>query len=311
MRLPAESPAAWTVRNRATLFPDHHATPDQPTTDQLAGGDGPAYVLRTTEDLITGALDRALDDLTAGGAPLSAAGMQLAGAYAGLVSWWLGVALLGADAALVVSPSAVSYWCHPDGYPDALEIADPIGAVVPPGHRWSDHPGVGVAPPRQVAEAAAHAAIVAVTPVVNRLHELTRAGRVGLWHEVADAFAGAAAYQQDVRITAPDLQTIDDALALPGAPWRRRPGLHLHRAPDGPVCVLHKAGCCLAYTAPTSLDTEIDEDHRAFEAAFPPESGRPDYCVSCKFRSLEETTRMQLWWRAREAAVTSSGSPTP
>ncbi|BAK35922.1 hypothetical protein MLP_29080 [Microlunatus phosphovorus NM-1] len=306
MRLPAESPAAWTERHRATLFPDHLAT-----LDHLAGGDRPAHVLRTTDELVAGTLVQAVDDLTTGGTPLAAAGMQLASSYAGLMSWWIGVALLGADAAMVVSPNAVSYWCHPGDYPDALEIANPIGAVVPPGHRWSDHSGVRVAPPRQVAEAAAHSAIVAATPLVEQLHELTRAGRVGLWHEVADSFAGAAVYQQDIRVGRSDLQTIDDALALPGAPWRRRPSLRLHSVPGGAVCILHKAGCCLAYTTQSSVDTEFDEDHQAFETAFPPERGQPGYCVSCKFRSIEEVTRMQLWWRAREAGVTSSGSPAP
>lgn len=296
MRLPAESPTAWPGRHRAALFPDH-----------LAGPNGPAYVLRSTDDLVAGGLDRAVDELTADGSPLAAIGMQLAGMYAGLASWWLGVALLGADAAMVVSPSAVSYWCHPDGYPDCLDITDPIGAVVPPGHPWSDQPGVHIAPSREVAETAAQSMINVAAPLVNRLHELTRAGRVGLWHEVADAFAGAAVYQVGVRITAPDLQTIDDALAQPDVPWRRRPSLRLHHVSAGPVCVLHKAGCCLAYTAPrNTVDGEVDEDHQAFEVAFPPEHGRPDYCVSCKFRSIDEATRMQLWWRAREASLTSS-----
>lgn len=298
MRLPAADPASWPGRHRETLFPDH-----QP------GSEGSGYRLCSTEDLVDGVLSTSVDDLLAEGAPRATAGMLLAGSWAGLLAWSVGLGLVGADAALVVGPADVGYWRRPDGYPDALQFSH-LSAAVPPRHPWAGVRDVIVlAERRLVAEAAARSMITAVRPVVDALHELTGAGRVGLWHEVADAFAGAVVHQRAVVVTPADLATVATALDLPDGPWRRRPRLQLWPATGGSCVLLHKAGCCLAFQLPAAGADDIDDDHRAFAAAFPAEPGTPDYCVSCKFRSFEESARMQRWWRARELAT--PGWPAP
>jgi hypothetical protein len=53
-----------------------------------------------------------------------------------LTSSFVAFALIAADAGLLLQPDDLRWWHHPDGYPDALVVAD-TPAVVLEGHPWS------------------------------------------------------------------------------------------------------------------------------------------------------------------------------
>ena len=57
----------------------------------------------------------------------------------------------------------------------------------------------------------------------------------------------------------------------------------------------------MAFTEPAGDDLDLDDYDAAFQQAFPRTDGRPDYCVTCKFRPFEESVRMQLWRRERRS----------
>jgi len=172
------------------------------------------------------------------------------------------------------------------------------------GHPWSGQTGVAtVATRREQAELTVTSLVATADPVVDALHRLTRAGRTGLWHEVSDAIGSMLTYREIVPASGHTVALIKGLLDAPAAPWKRRPRIEVAESEDGPVCVSHKGGCCLAYTEPQRDEPERDVDHEAFYRAFPHPAGTPDYCVSCKFRTFEESVRMQLWWRAREAGA--------
>ena len=109
--------------------------------------------------------------------------------------------------------------------------------------------------------------------------------------------------QKIIRADVHSVALVKGLLASSVAPWKRRPRIEVVESEHGPACVTHKGGCCLAYTEPQRDEPEHDDGHGAFYRAFPHPAGSPDYCVSCKFRTFEESVRMQLSWRAREAGA--------
>jgi hypothetical protein len=289
MILHGDSPGDWLTRHRSALFPDHDA--DVP------------HELVTTDALVESRLAAQVASMVAQGSPAKAAGTYLSGWYPGLASSVVALAVLYSDAGFLLRGADLRWWVHPEHYPDALEISDPQ-VVVLPDHPWAGQDGVLTVHTREELAARTTAALLdTLTPIVDVLAAESRAGRPGLWHEVADLMATGLAYQDATPPTPAMVTRVRELLDVPGTPWRRKPRLELLDSPRGQVCVVHKGGCCLAYTDHGDHEHEPDEDHAAFELAFPRPAGAPDYCVTCTFRPYDETCRMQLWWREREAGV--------
>lgn len=267
MILEAAGPAEWAERHFGAVFTEHRPA-----------ADGTPHERWTTEHLLDVGLRTATGRLIADGTPRAATGMWLAGWYGGGVAWYLGHALLAADAALLLD--RVDFLNDPDGYPDALVVGPGVRAAVLPGHPWAGRPEVEVVSDRRArAERLAAGMIATVAPILSEVQRLTRAGPVGMWHEVGDAFASAAAYQEIMRVGEPELDGLREVLDLPAMPWRRRPRLALVEYDGAPACVMHKGGCCLAYTVPANEAT-----------------GEPagEYCTTCRFRSFEDAVALQL-----------------
>jgi hypothetical protein len=286
--LPAASPGRWWQQHHAVVFPHHDA-----------GQVGP-YLLIGTEELVSEVLPALVERLVADGTPRPAAGTYLAGWYAGLAGSFLGLSLVATGAGYLMRPESTRWWRHPEGYPDALVLAEETRVAVLPGHRWSGraeaHP---VASGTELAGLAVAALVETVDPVIDALQGLTRAGRTGLWHQVADSIGSALVHQDALEVTAESVALLHGLLAAPAGPWRRRPRVELLHTAHGVVCVSQKGGCCLAYTETGGEEAAQDEDHAAFRAAFPRAHDQPNYCVTCRFRPYDESVRMQLWWRER------------
>lgn len=132
-------------------------------------------------------------------------------------------------------------------------------------HPWSGAPGVGYVPDGVLGRAVVEAVIAHCGPVIEALALRSRRGRPGLWAQVADAVGHAAAA---VCAADPDRRHSDviagvtAVLGAPGAPWPARPTIRSVPAPPGPVLVVHRGSCCLAYRC-----------------------GEASYCGTCLFRS--------------------------
>jgi len=257
-------PVGWLEEHFAAAFPDH-----QPISGSAADAERP-HGLLTCEELTGGVLRELRDEMVGLGTPAAAAGMYLAGWYGGLTASFVGFALVGSDAGFLLSRNTLRWWVHPDGYADALEPGDNVTAVVLPGHPWSGRADtVTVVSRAEQAALTTESLVAVVSPLVNALQDLTRTGRVGLWHEVADALGGALVYQQTIPVTEDACDLLRGLLSVPGTPWKRRPRIDLVSTDSGLTCVTHKGGCCLAYTDTSEADHAEDEDHRAFQNAFP------------------------------------------
>lgn len=288
----AESAARWVERHRAVVFPYH----DPSANDRR---------LLTIEDLVHDTLPSQVEQLVGNGTPRPAAGMYLTGWYVGVAASFLGLSLAASGAGYLLGRDSTLWWRHPAGYADALEIAEHTRAVVLYGHEWSGRAGVRtVATRSEQAELVVAALVETVTPMVDTLQRLTRAGRIGLWHEVGDAIGGALVHQDTVPSTPETVDLLRGLVAASAGPWKRQPRIELYATDHGRVCVTHKGGCCMAFTvASTEIGgdgPDLDADHSAFQEAFPRAAGRPDYCATCKFRPFDESARMQVWWRERE-----------
>lgn len=305
MLLPARSPAEWLEAHLGAYFTTYadRTPPGQP------GGAQRRPV--GYDEVLDGLLERQAAEWLAEGIPGGSAGMYLAGWFPGSLAAWVAFALLGSGAAYLPDRSSLSWLLHPDGWADGVVLGPGTTVLVLPGHPWAGHAGVEVvASAEEQRGRLVEAVIEASTPIVDRIHELTRAGRVGLWHEVGDGFSGAVAYQQAFALRGEHVAVVEGLTRHPGAPWRRKPILQFVADDFGTWCSFQKGGCCQYYLEaralgedPADTDPEDieDEDHRAFCEAFPPVPGAPAYCGNCKFLPPGDVFARDRWWRRREA----------
>jgi hypothetical protein len=198
---------------------------------------------------------------------------------------------------------AIRWVLDDGGWPDGIVFAADTRAAVLSGHPWAERPDTLVVASREALHRlAVDAVITAAEPIVEHLGSIGRAGRSGLWHQVSDALPSVLTWQDEFPLSAQVVADFTAMLAQPHAPWKRRPTLQLLDQPWGPACVSHRGGCCLAYLDPAPGDPEQDEDHRLYEEAFPTADTDRRYCVTCKFRSFDDSRTRQLWWRQRAAA---------
>lgn len=248
---------------------------------------------------------RLVDD----GTPAPAAATYLAEWFAGTVAGVVGVGFAAAGAGFLLGGpevgTAVRYRLHPDGWVAHVDV--PARAVVAADHPWAGTPGVRVvAGPEQVLACAVDALIATVGDVVEACHGLARVGRAGLWNEVGDGLGAAAAHHGSLPVDERVVEVLRHAVDRPGVPWRTRPDLLLVESERlGTVHLARKGGCCLAYTRPVEEipEGDLDEDRRAYRSRFPEPPGAPRYCMSCSFRTIEDSTARQLWWRERDAGA--------
>lgn len=315
MLLPAGSPAEWLDAHLGAYFTTYA---DQ-TAPGGSGASGGGVQRRAIgyDEVLGALLERQAAEWLADGIPGGSAGMYLAGWFPGTLAGWVAFALLGSGAAYLPDRLRLSWLLHPDGWADGVALGPGTAALVLPGHPWAGRPGVEVVASAEEQRGRLVAAVIdASTPIVDRIQELTRAGRVGLWHEVGDGFSGAVAYQQAFALTTDHVAVVEALTRHPGAPWKRKPTLRFVADDFGTWCSFQKGGCCQYYLearalgedpAAQDLDDLEDEDHRAFLRAFPPVAGAPAYCGNCKFLPPEDVFARDRWWRRREAR--HSGSP--
>ncbi|MFT4165140.1 MAG: hypothetical protein QM650_07835 [Microlunatus sp.] len=260
----------------------------------------PIASLSTAEvrDTVPGVLAR----LQAEGFPEAAAGTYVAGWLPASPAYLVGALYAETGAGLALTADELHWWLHVEGWTTGLSVSDSVRVLVGPGHPWSGQPNVET----QVASAAvaqltATALVAAVSTLVEAIRTSTRAGVVGLWHEVSDALA-TSIVERESPARPEEIQRLRELVAVPIRPWKRLPRIELVESARGPASVCHRGGCCQSFTA-TSVDDaadEPDELERAFQLAFPQVSGEPDYCGNCKFRSFDDVVNRFLWRRAQE-----------
>ncbi len=258
-----------------------------------------------------GALQRCFDRLCRTGVPPQAAATYTCGWYASWVANVVGVGLAGASAGLCLDPESLVWRVHPDGWADSV-AAVPRLVLLAEGHEWcglgDDAVRVEVAADADVVGRPVRALVDVVRPIVEACHGLTKVGAAGLWNEVADALGCVMAYQDVIEPTPARVALLERAVRTPGVPWRARPALWFEDTPSGPVHVVRKGGCCLAYTErrePANSDDagldddELDDDDRADLARFPEPPDAPMYCSTCSFRDEREVAERQIFWHER------------
>lgn len=255
----APTPTAWLATELAARY-EPAADGRWVTLPELLGDD--AAELRTLHQ-----------GFMAFGAPAPAAATYLAGWFGGSLAGAIGYALAVARAGFLADERGVRWHLHPGGWPDALELGEPR-TVVPRWHAWADQAGVDVVDPDACVRQAVAALVVHVQPLVDRCHGLAKVGRTGLWNEVGDGLGMALAHQCQTEATPEHLAVLDEAVRLPGLPWRVRPRLSWANASFGPVHVAQKGGCCLAYTAGRNAE----------------------YCGTCSLRSPADADARQVAW---------------
>ncbi len=284
MILPADTPRAWLDSHYAAWFEYH-----DPAVEHRRA---------SLDDLLGGGLRELHERLTAEGTPRKAAAKYLADWFGGLVARSIGFASVAAGAGLLADRDALRWHIHPDGWAARVELGDPV-ALVAPGHPWSGRPGTETV----AGEAERHARTVAaladaLRPLVEALRPLSGLGLPGLWAEVGDGFGGVLAYQSSLPVRPEGIATLR-ALATAGtAPWKAHPSLWPVDTERGPVCVMHKGGCCLAYTEPAPDEEPDDEESRLFRERFG-DDGAPRYCSHCSLRDAESCEAQQIWYAAR------------
>jgi hypothetical protein len=251
--------------------------------DDLTGPDG---------GLLAAAHRRLVDE----GTPPAAAAMYLAGWFAGGLAGVVGRELAVASVGLEVDPARVRWAVHPDGWPEHIDLGDPprlAGAL------------------EDLLDPTVAALVVAAEPIVEACHGLAAVGRAGLWNEVGDGLGCALADEDGLEVTPAMLAVLDAAVRAPAARWRARPSLRFAPSTLGPLHVVQKGGCCLAYTRPHWPDPPpelLGPAERAYRDRFPPHPGERHYCSTCSFRDAADADARQVCWRelvsAERAAAT-------
>lgn len=301
--LTAATPQDWLASHLAALYEgtaDHdghggrgRTEPGWVTLDELTGVDGPM-----------GPIHAALVDE---GVPAQTAATYLAGWLGGMVTDAIGFALATAGAGFVPHAEGLRLRMHPAGWVDAVDLGRP-DVVVVDGHPWADLADVHtVTEPGEVLARAVAAAVEACEPIVARCRQLAPVGRTGLWNEIGDSLGGAVAYQDHVTPTEGMVAVLDAATHVPAVPWRATPTLRFVHSPlAGPVLVVHKGGCCLAYKVDRP-EPEPDgaPDLAAYHQRFPHDPDRPRYCTNCSFRTFDDCAARRVFWRERRHATTT------
>ncbi|WP_217924155.1 (2Fe-2S)-binding protein [Miltoncostaea oceani] len=169
-----------------------------------------------------------------------------AGGLAGMAATALTVAAVRDG---VVIRAGLERPAGPEGWIRDMRLRDGVVAVGG-DHPWSGAPGVGHVPDGVLGRAVAEAVVEVCGPVVAALAARSRRGRPGLWAQVADAVGHAAAAvcaADPGRRHATVIAGVTGVLGAAGAPWPARPVLRSVPAPGGPVMVVHRGSCCLAY----------------------------------------------------------------
>lgn len=267
---------------------------------------GPAEQAITTAG-VAGTVPGTIERLVGTGFPVRAAGTYVSGWLPAAPAYVVATMYAETGAGLLLADSSLRWWLNPEGWTEGLDVVGPV--AVEAGHRWENQPGVTVLPAATaVAERCVASLIAEVTPIVDRIQQVSGAGRVGLWHEVSDAM-GAALIERETPPSTMQVQRLRDLVSVPGRPWKRLPRIELIEAAGERICVSHRGGCCQSFTMSGAAAAEAhaeapddDDPHAAFARAFPREQGEPDYCASCKFRDFPDVVRRRLWWRNQESA---------
>lgn len=298
MLLAAATPADWTAIHFARFFRSHFEAIDQ----------GAVHTRLSLAALLAddaAELRRIHARLLAEGSPSTAAVTYLSGWFGGILGAGLGYAAAAAGGSgYLVEADQLSWSMHPDGWTDRAEIGT-VHVVVPAGHAWAGQPGVSTVDDDALRGAMVVAALTeAIAPLTAALAKLGPAKPVNLWHEVGDGISSALVYQHAVPVTPSAFAAVRALCEVPAAPWRRKPYIERIETWHGAICVMHKAGCCLAYTETHDEDDdhhhEDDEDHALFHRLFPDTPGAPHYCSNCRLKPRDECFTHQKWWRERE-----------
>ena len=244
----------------------------------------------------TGTLAESHRRLVEDGTPPGAAAMYLAGWFAGGLAGSVGRELAVAGVGLLVDAARVRWTVHPEGWPQSIDLGAPAQAT---------------GPLEDVLEPVVAALVVAAEPIVDACHGLAPVGRPGLWNEVGDGLGCALTDEETGTVTPAMLAVLDAAVRSPAARWRARPSLRFARSTLGPLHVVQKGGCCLAYTRPHWPDPPpelLGPAERAYRDRFPPRPGERHYCSTCSFRDAADADARQVCWRelvrAERAAAT-------
>ncbi len=316
MMLPAADPTEFLTR---------HVVPRQ------AGGTEGSWC--TLAGLLAGdaaALRAAHRGLVEAGHPPKAAANYLVGWVGGGLGRTVGFVWAMADAGVLVD-ERVRWRMLPGGWPDLIDVGD-CRVVVGPGHPWSSGRGVDVLDPEVAAATVVGSLVTLLDPLLRVAGSLARVGRTSLWSEVADGIAQATAGSPDLPGCERGIGRLEELLAVPDAPWRRRASLWTADSRVGPMVVTRRGGCCLAYT--TSPVGEVAgegageaagagageaaagegaagvdpvDPAAAYAARFPREPDRPAYCADCRFREPADVEARQVCWA--ELVAASSAPP--
>lgn len=285
MHLPADSPGEWLARHVCMDLAPEQRQGAVPTSRLVEGG-----WLREVFERIAPEEPRRLHYIT-----------ELSTWYPGTIAMELGYAFVGAGAGFVPTADQVRWVLHERGWAEGIVFAPATRAVVTAEHAWAGRPDVTVVSSRDDVRRSAIEAIVELTaPLVEHLVAVTRAGRYGLWHEVADALPGVLTWDGQLPVTADLVEDFEAMLSRPENPWRRRPTLELVDEAWGSVCIEQRAGCCMAYISHKASD-DPDDAHLRYDAELPEPESQRRYCLNCKFRTPEDSRMRQLWWRRHEA----------
>lgn len=287
LRLPGLAPGGWLAAHICT-----HLTPETR-----------AAAVPTHELLADGWFARRFAHLLQEGTPRALAANQLAAAFVGTVGMELGYAFVGAGAGFLPDVGDTR-WVIDDGWVDGVVFPADTGAVVLPGHPWAERPDVVVAADVDELHRRTVEAVVAFAePLVDHLAEITRAGRLGFWHEVSDGFPSVLSWDGTFPLSSQQVSDFTAMSSRPGLPWRRPPALEIVEDEHGATCVRHRGGCCMEYLARRDRPDPTDEAKKAFRAAFPVTDRDRIYCDDCKFHPREEARARQLWWWHRAAVA--------
>ncbi|MGQ0632278.1 MAG: hypothetical protein ACT4P1_14745 [Sporichthyaceae bacterium] len=302
--------ATWCATDLAAFYAEEEAAAaaEEHDHDHDHDHDDPAALpLLTLDGLLTDDLAHlraTFAEVCADGSTPQAAATYLAGWFAGGVAQVVGLALVTADAGVLVEPDTVGWRVASEGWPEVVECSGPR-VVVAAGHRWAGGAGVSeVADAAQVRALAVGALVEFARPILDACRKLAKVSRAGLWDEIADYLASGLVDRLDIEVSPQMLEVLDAALAVPGVPWKARPRLGWADAAFGPAHVLQKGGCCLSFTERTApeLDAELIADDPEFYARFPLETLGKRYCANCKFRDGADADARQVFVLERRRA---------
>jgi len=232
--------------------------------------------------------------MVAGGDPAKAVANYFAGWVAGYLAEVVGFVWVTADAGVVVDET-VRWRLHSEGYPDRIDVSR-CRVVVRDTHPWAGCAGVDDLPTRDDVRRQTTEALVAfLTPFIETCRTLAKVGRNALWAEVADGLATATALAAHID-AGEGIPRVQELLDADGMPWRKRPKLWTAEGRCGPMVVVQKGGCCLAYTGGDDDHDHEDEEHRLYVERFPKIEGQPAYCATCSFREPHDVEARQVFW---------------